>query len=102
MQPYILHIFILNMVLVLCDVSLGYHLAPLLGRRGAGDEEDAERTTRSMRKMLSAVVALYTFLNCLAYSRRNPLFLFIVTGIILLDMIGQFLVRRKLGKGASE
>jgi hypothetical protein len=96
MEPYILHIFVLNILLVLCDVSLGYHLAPLLGRSWAEDEEDAERTTKRMRKLLSAVVALYTLLNCFAYSVGSPVFLIVVTAVILLDMIGQFLLRRKL------
>jgi hypothetical protein len=96
MEPYILYIFIMNIVLVLCDVSLGYHLAPLLGRSWTEDEEDAWRTTRRMRKLLSAVVALYTLLNCFAYSKESPAFLFIVTAVVLLDMIGQFFLNRKL------
>ncbi len=96
MQPYYLYIFIVNIVLVLCDASLGYHLAPILGRSGAGDDEDDERTTRGMRKLLSGVVALYVFLDCIAYSRGSLVFLLIVTGIIVLDMIGQLFVRHKL------
>jgi len=80
---------------VLCDVSLGYHLAPLVGSWGSDDEEEAERTTRTMRRLLSGVVALYMLLNCFAFSRENLLFLLVVTGIILLDMLGQSLVRRK-------
>ncbi len=89
-------IFVLNVVLVLCDACIGYNLAPLLGRRGAGDDEEAERTTRSMRNFLSVVVAVYVFLDCLAYSRQNQVFLLIVTGIIVVDMVGQVVVRHKL------
>jgi hypothetical protein len=96
MKPYLLHIFILNVVLVLCDASLGYHLAPLLGRRSAEDDEDSERTTGGMRKLLTGVVAFYVFLDCLAYSRGSLAFLLVATGIIVLDMIGQMVVRHKL------
>lgn len=96
MEPYYLYIFIVNIVLALCDASMGYHLAPILGRRGAVNDEDAERTTRGMRKLLSGVVALYVFLDCIAYSRRSLVFLLVVAAIIVLDMVGQLLVRHKL------
>ncbi|HET6420297.1 MAG TPA: hypothetical protein VFG19_09085 [Geobacteraceae bacterium] len=96
MKPYLLLIFILNIVLGLCDASLGYHLAPLLGRRNAEDEEEAERTTSAMQKLLSVVVAVYVFLDCLAYFRGSLVFILVVTGIIVLDMIGQMVVRHKL------
>jgi hypothetical protein len=96
MEPFVPYIFVMNIVLVLCDVSLGYHLAPLLGRSWAEDEEGAERTTRRMRKLLSTVVALYTLFNCIAYSRKSPVLLLIVTAVVLLDMVGQIIFRRKL------
>jgi hypothetical protein len=96
MEPYIPYIFVLNIALVLCDVSLGYHMAPLLGRTWGEDEEEAERTTRRMRKLLSVVVAMYTLFDCIAYSMKSPVLILIVTAIIMLDMVGQFFLRRKL------
>ncbi len=94
-------IFVLNVVLVLCDACIGYNLAPLLGRRDAGDDEEAERTTRSMRNFLSVVVAVYVFLDCLAYSRQSLVFLLVVTGIIVLDMVGQVVIRHKLRRSVQ-
>ncbi len=91
-------IFILNIVLVLFDTSFGYFLAPLYSRRDARDAEDEARTTRGMRALLPVVVALYIFFNCFAFYRRSAAILLAVTGIIILDMIGQLLVRRKLRK----
>ena len=97
MDNYIAHIFILNIVLVLFDVSIGYHLAPLLCR-GTEDGDDGQRTLYGMRRFLSGVVALYTLLNCIAYSKGSPVFLILVTGIIMIDMVGQLMVRRHLRK----
>ncbi len=96
MKTYFTFIFILNVILALADVSLGYNLAPLLGRRGAVDDADSERKTRGMRKFLSIIVAVYVLLDCLAYSRQSLVFLIAVTGIIVLDMVGQLVIRRKL------
>lgn len=96
METYYLYIFILNIVLALCDASIGYHLAPILGRSGSGDDGEAEKNTRYMRKLLSCVVAVYVFLDCIAYSGRSLVFLLAVTGIITLDMVGQLFVRHKL------
>ena len=95
MDTVYLYAFVLNVVLALCDASMGYHLAPVIGRVVAGDNEEAERTTRVMRKLLSGVVVLYVFLNCIAYSRKSLIFLLVVTAIIVLDMVGQLLVRHK-------
>ena len=46
--------------------------------------------------LLAVAVAVYMFFNCLAYNRQNAVFLLIVTGIILVDIIGQFSVCRKM------
>ncbi len=102
MESYILYLFIVNIVMAICDASLGYHLAPLLGRNGAEDDESAEKTIRVMRKLLSGIVALYVFLNCLAYSRGSKGFILVVTLIIALDMTGQYIVMSKLKKRTSD
>jgi hypothetical protein len=102
MEPYILYLFIINIALAICDASLGYHIAPLLGRKGAEDDEVAEKTTRGMRKLLSGIVALYVFLDCLAYSRGSKCFILVVTLVIVLDMTGQFIVMSKLRKRTSD
>ncbi len=88
-------------MLTICDASLGYHLAPLLGRMGAKDDEEACKTTQGMRKLLSGVVALYAFLDCLAYFRESIVFLVAVAFVIVLDMGAQFVLINKLRKKPS-
>ena len=84
-------LFVLNTLLVLVDASIGYRHAPrllrLVGDQAAADDENAASgyTVQTVRRMLSAVVSLYMFLNCLAYFRGGALFLMLVTGFILLD-----------------
>lgn len=96
LTPYI---FGFNIILALCDASLGYHLAPLFAQSlspDPNDPEERERTTRRMRRLLSAVVAVYTLLDCVAFSTKSPGLLLGVTGLITVDMMGQILLRRKL------
>lgn len=102
MDPYLLHIFIANFLLVLVDATMGYHLAPLLARRGAEDEEEADWGTLRIRRLLSWVVALYAFFNCYAYFRGNAVFLLVVSALILLDITAQVVVRRKLRKRSGD
>jgi hypothetical protein len=49
-----------------------------------------------VRKLLAGVVALYMFFNCLAYFNDKPLLLLIVTSVIVLDIVCQLMVSRKL------
>lgn len=102
MNNYLLPIFILNLLLTLADAAIGYHVAPALMRRFTPDAETAEQSVRGLRAMLGGVVALYMFFNCLGFYRQNAVILFVVTGIVLADMIAQLVVRRKLEKGREE
>lgn len=93
MHDLLLPIFIINMVLVLVDASLGFHLAPVLFRASAGNPETSEAGIRSLRLLLTGVVALYMFFNCLAYFRNNAPLLLVVTVLILFDLGGQLYIR---------
>jgi hypothetical protein len=42
MDPLLLPLFVVNILLVLVDASVGYHLAPVLFQAGGGDPENAE------------------------------------------------------------
>jgi hypothetical protein len=96
MENYLPAIFILNFTLVLCDASIGFFIVPRLISREALDEEGARKAARSTPMLLAVAVAVYMFFNCLAYNRQNAVFLLIVTGIILVDIIGQSVVCRKI------
>jgi hypothetical protein len=93
MNNLLLSFFVINLILVLLDASVGYYLAPTLFRAGGGEPETAESGIKSIRILLSGVVALYMFFNCLAYFRQNMALLYIVTALILLDLGGQLYIR---------
>lgn len=95
-EQLLLPLFILNFVLVLVDASLGYHLAPHLIAATATDEPDhAITATRTIRRLLTGVVILYTFFNCLAYYRWDLSLMAIVTVLILADLGGQLYMRHR-------
>jgi len=95
MDPLLLSLFVLNILLVLMDASVGYHLAPLLFRAGGGDPEAAESGVGSVRKLLTGVVLLYMFFNCFAFFRHNGPLLLLVTALVLFDLGGQLYIRHR-------
>ncbi|MCM0082479.1 hypothetical protein L4X63_12845 [Geomonas sp. Red32] len=100
MERYLPHLFVVNFVLTLVDASIGYHAAPLLVRLTNGGEEAEESATRTVRSLLAAVVGSYMFLNCLFYFNPRPSLLLTVTGFIVVDMVCQLWLRRKMeGEG---
>ncbi|GAM08818.1 hypothetical protein OR1_01092 [Geobacter sp. OR-1] len=99
MGKYILQIFLANATLVIVDATLGYFMAPLLVRKISVEQPGSDVwTTNSIRKLLSAVVALYMFFDCLAYFGDNSMLLLIVTIVVILDIMLQVFVRWKLGR----
>lgn len=99
-----LSLFVLNTLLVFLDASLGYHLAPRLLRMSDPDEPELQETAvRTVRGMLTVLVALYMFFNCLGYFRENSGLLLIVTAIITFDLGAQvYLRRRAASKGEQQ
>lgn len=93
-ETMLLTAFSLNIALILLDASLGYHLAPHLLRLTPHNEDsDPAAVVRSIRRMLTGVVTLYMFFNCLAYFRQDTSLMAIVSVLILLDLGGQLYVR---------
>jgi hypothetical protein len=92
MENYLLPVFIVNFLLVLCDASLGYFIVPYLIRRTARDADEARKASRSAPLLLAVAVAVYMFFNCFAFNRQSLLLLLVVAGIILVDVIGQIVV----------
>lgn len=89
-------IFILNILLVLVDASLGFFLAPHLLRLPDTDEAELRETAvRTVRRMLTALVALYMFFNCLGYFNGDMSLLLIVTALVVSDLGGQVYLRRR-------
>lgn len=93
METLLLPLFIINLFLVLVDASIGYHLAPLLFSVSGGDPDTAENGVRSIRRLLTCIVVLYMFFNCLSYFRQQLSMLVLVTAFILFDMGGQLYIR---------
>lgn len=102
-EHLLLALFILNILLTLLDASLGYHVAPRLMTLLPPDEPEAQETAvRSSRRMLSLVVVLYSFFNCLAYYRGDLTLMVIVTVLILADLAGQLYLGRRSRRKAEE
>ncbi|MDH4101438.1 MAG: hypothetical protein OEV28_12795 [Nitrospirota bacterium] len=96
MDYYLLGIFILNFVMIIGAAGLGYHFAPTFARFRLAEDEDPEQGVQRLRRLLSWMVALYMFLDCFAYFRRNTVFLLVVTALVMVDIISQLVIRRKL------
>ena len=94
-ETLLLPLFIANILLVLVDASVGYHLAPLLFQASGGDPEAAESGVGSVRKLLTGVVLLYMFFNCFAFFRYNGPLLLLVTALVLFDLGGQLYIRHR-------
>jgi len=80
--------------MILVDASLGYYFAPKL-LSGMDDAEAMESGVSTTRKLLSVVVALYTFFNCVGYFQMRFTYLIAVSGLILLDLALQYFLHRK-------
>lgn len=99
----LLSFFVLNTLLVLLDASLGYHLAPRLLRMADPDEpEQLETAVRAVRSMLTLLVTLYMFFNCLAYFRGNSVLLLVVTTLVVFDLGGQLYLRRRSDRTGNQ
>jgi hypothetical protein len=96
MKIYPQLIFFCNIFLVFIDATIGYYAAPMLARLGTRDEAGIEWAVQGVRKLLVGVVALYMFFNCLAFFNEKPLLLLIVTSVVVLDIVCQLAVSRKL------
>lgn len=94
-QDLLLTVFILNWLLIIGDASLGYFVAPLLLRLKPGDPSVDGTAVGGMRRLLTAMVALYMLVNCYAFFRQYSTLLYIVTTLVALDIIVQLVVRQR-------
>jgi hypothetical protein len=98
-QEISLALFVLNWVLIVGDASLGYFLLPLVlpPRSGQENEEEQDKATLAvggMRRLLTVMVSLYMLVNCYAFYQGHSTLLYLVTAIVLLDIIAQLVLRR--------
>ncbi len=99
----LLSLFVLNALLILIDASLGYHFAPSLLRMSNPDEPELQEITiKNVRRMLTLLVALYMFFNCMGFFRGSDGLLVIVTVMILFDLGAQFYLRRRSGREGEQ
>ena len=100
-QPEILFaFFILNSLLIIGDASLGYFVLPMIfppkhdEQIEAGTSGDAAAIA-GLRRMLTVLVLLYMLVNCYAYFREYTILLYIVTALVVLDIIIQLVLRQR-------
>jgi hypothetical protein len=103
----LLPLFLANILMILLDASIGYHLTPQIfpAAPEADDDpfsEEEPPAPRTIRWMLTGVVALYMFFNCLAFFRKDAPLIMVVSALILLDILGQLYVRRKTRQGKDK
>ncbi len=96
LESYLKSLFLLNTIFIICDATIGYHVAPLLTRMGMHDDEEHLHAVKCVRSMLSIVVALYMFFNCYALFRAKVMLLYIITAIVVVDILAQTVVRWKM------
>jgi hypothetical protein len=96
MEHVHLPLFLLNILLILLDASLGYHLAPRLASAFSPDDPDAAvGVARTTRRLLPAIVALYMFFNCFGYFQARTVYLLAVLVLVLSDLALQLVLRRR-------
>ncbi|MBU5636857.1 hypothetical protein KOM00_08930 [Geomonas sp. Red69] len=88
--------FVANIFLTFIDATIGYHAAPALAALVGSDAEEGEVSARGIRRLLSFVVALYMFFNCLAYFDRTTWLLYFTTAVLLVDITAQLVIYRKV------
>jgi len=99
MEQHVTYIFVANIFLTFIDATIGYHAAPALALMVGTDEEESEGTVRGVRRLLSWVVALYMFFNCLAYFDRVHWLLYFTSLVLAVDITAQLVIfRRMIGR----
>ena len=96
MEPLHGYIFVANIFLIFIDATVGYHAAPALTMLAGGEEPDAERAVRGVRKLLAWVGTLYMFFNCLAYFDQKPWLLYFTSAVLAVDIAAQLIIFRKM------
>ncbi|WP_224983304.1 hypothetical protein [Geomonas agri] len=93
---HLTYAFVANIFLTFIDATIGYYAAPALAALVGTGAEGAEGSVRGIRRLLSFVVALYMFFNCLAYFDRVAWLLYSTTAVLAVDITAQLVFFRKV------
>lgn len=98
MQPLFVSLFVLNIVLTIADAALAFRNSPLYAAAFQPDPEGREKTEKDIRFLLPWLVALYSALNCYAYSFHDLFYIGGMTSLLVFDLVVQkYLARRLCG-----
>lgn len=86
MPDLILILFLGNLLLTLVDASLAYRKAEFIVAFVMPGNEAPEAGVRRIRRFLPLMVALYTLLDCYAYSLRHVGYLAGLTLLLVADI----------------
>lgn len=84
--------FVLNIFLTFIDATVGYHAAPALSRLAGVRRDGTESAVRSVRALLTGVVALYMFFNCLAFFDGTTWLMYAVSAVLAVDIAAQLVI----------
>lgn len=96
MEQQFTYLFVANIFLTFIDATIGYHAAPAIAVLAGTEEEAAEHAVRGIRRLLSYVVTLYMFFNCLAFFDRIPWLLCGTAAVLAVDIAAQAVIMRKM------
>lgn len=96
MDQHMTYVFAGNIFLIFIDATVGYYAAPAVALLAGTDEDGLGRTVRSVRRLLSWVVTLYMFFNCLAFFDDKEWLLYFTTAVLAVDIAAQLLLFRKV------
>ncbi|MBJ6800485.1 hypothetical protein [Geomonas propionica] len=96
MDQLFTYLFVVNIFLTFIDATVGYHAAPAIALLAGSGEEEAEHTARGIRRLLSWVVMLYMFFNCLAFFDRIPWLLYGTAAVLAVDIAAQVVIFLKM------
>lgn len=101
MSVVLLSLFSINIALTLFDAATAYKKAPLYLTALNDDPDGQARAVKNIHQLLPFLVALYTALNCYAYSFRDLRYVGGMTLVLLCDIAVQFYVCRRITNSQS-
>jgi len=92
----LLCLFVLNVVLTLVDAACAYRNIPQYAAAFHEEPDRRDKLARDIRHVLPWLVALYSSLNCYAYSFRELSYVGGMTLLLLGDIVIQMYAVRRL------
>lgn len=83
-MPLLTGIFLLNIILIFVDASIGHHVVPGALRQFGGKDGGLRLP---IPWILAVTVALYMFFNCLGFFRGNVVIILVVTVLVIVEIL---------------